>query len=140
MTRTEKFLQGFLRVIGTAGLLAIPFALMPHDWMDRIHRFLGMGELPAAPIVGYLARSASLFYALLGGLFWVLSYNLRQHLSVLMYIGWALLIFGALLFAFDISEGMPWWWVLAEGPFNILFATTILLLSRRLATDAPANE
>jgi hypothetical protein len=134
MTRTERFLQGFLRIIGTAGLLAIPFALMPHDWMDSIHQDLGMGELPSAPIVGYLARSASLFYALLGGLFWVLSCDLRRHLSVLTYVGWALLVFGVLMFAFDIAEGMPRWWILAEGPFNILFAAVILVLSRRLAT------
>jgi hypothetical protein len=129
MTSREHFLRLFLRVLGTTALLALPCAMMPFTWMDEIHRGLGMGQLPSEPIVGYLARSTSLFYALFGGLFWVVSFDLHRHRKVLCYIGSAMILFGLLLCAIDFLEGMPTWWSLAEGPFNVVFGITILSLS-----------
>ena len=114
LTSRDRFLQLFLRVIGAAALLALPCALMPFTWMDQIHRGLGMGQLPDGPIVGYLARSTSLFYALIGGLFWVLSFDLFRHRTVLRYLGTALILFGLFLSGVDFLEGMPLWWSLAD--------------------------
>ena len=69
MTRSGRALQLFLRAIGSVALLAIFAVFMPYSWMKAVHGWLGMGTLPNDPIVGYLARSTSIFYALLGGLF-----------------------------------------------------------------------
>ena len=75
MFRAEDALRWFLRLVGAFSLLALPCALMPFSWMDATHRWLGLGTLPSEPIVAYLARSLSLFYALLGGLLWVASFD-----------------------------------------------------------------
>jgi hypothetical protein len=134
MTAPDRFLRLLLRVIGTAALLAVFAVVMPHAWMDAIHRGLGMGELPDEPIVGYLARSTSAFYALLGGLFWVVSFDLHRHRMVLRYIAAAIVLFGAALFVVDLLEGLPLWWSFCEGPFNAAFGIYILASSRRLNT------
>ena len=63
----ESALKLMLRIVGGVSLLSAIFVIAPYSWMDSIHRWMGMGELPNAPVVGYLARSASAFYALLGG-------------------------------------------------------------------------
>jgi len=132
MTKQYRFLRLFLRVIGTAALLALVAVVMPYSWMNAIHQWLGMGQLPAEPIVGYLARSTSAFYALLGGLFWVASFDLHRHRMVLCYLGIVIVIFGTALFVVDLLEGMPFWWTIGEGPFNIVFGVVILALARRL--------
>lgn len=132
MTKQYRFLRLFLRVIGTAALLALVAVVMPYSWMNAIHQWLGMGQLPAEPIVGYLARSTSAFYALLGGLFWVASFDLHRHRMVLCYLGIVIVIFGTALFVVDLLEGMPLWWTIGEGPFNIVFGVVILALARRL--------
>jgi hypothetical protein len=132
MTDNARLLQLLLRVIGSVALLAIPCALMPYSWMNTIHQWLGMGVLPGEPVVGYLARSTSAFYGLLGGLLWVLSGDLRRHRLVLLYVGSAVAVFGLLLLGVDILEGMPPWWTAAEGPFNIGLGVVILALSWRL--------
>jgi len=132
MTTQDRLLQVLLRVIGTAGLLAIPFVTVPHSWMDAIHQGLGMGSLPDAPIVGYLARSASAFYAILGGLLWTVSFDLRRHRLVLGYIGVAVILFGLAMLAVDFAQGMPIWWSLAEGPANVAFGAAFLWLSWRM--------
>jgi hypothetical protein len=132
MTKQYRFLRLFLRVIGTAALLALVAVVMPYSWMNAVHEWLGMGTLPSEPIVGYLARSTSAFYALLGGLFWVASFDLHRHRMVLCYLGIVIVIFGTALFVVDLLEGMPFWWTIGEGPFNIVFGVVILALARRL--------
>jgi len=135
MTGDDRFLRLFLRAIGSAGLLAVVAVVMPYSWMDAVHQWLGMGRLPGEPIVGYLARSTSGFYALFGGLMWVVSWDLRRHRMVLCYLGAATVVFGLALFAVDILEGMPLYWSFGEGPVNTAFGVYILVSSRRLKTQ-----
>ena len=132
MNRHERFLKLFLRIIGTAALFALVAVVMPYSWMNAIHKWLGMGELPAEPIVGYLARSTSGFYALLGGFFWLVSFDLHRHSLVLCYLGIVIVIFGAALFIIDLVEGMPLYWSLTEGPINVTFGVVIFVLSYRV--------
>jgi len=129
MRTHDRFLRLFLRAIGTVALLAVIAVVMPYSWMNSIHQRLGMGKLPPEPIVGYLARSTSAFYAILGGLLWVMSIDLRRHRPTLQYLGLVMVLFGITLGVVDFVEGMPLWWKLAEGPINIAVGVLILLLS-----------
>jgi NADH:ubiquinone oxidoreductase subunit 6 (subunit J) len=82
--------------------------------------------------VGYLARTLSAFYALLGGLLWVLSFDLHRHRVVLLYLGAAFVVFGIIAMWVDFKEGMPVFWRFTEAPIVVVFGTAIFLLSRRL--------
>lgn len=97
MTKQERLFKLFLRIIGTVALLALVAVVMPYSWMNATHQWLGMGQLPSEPIVGYLARSTSTFYAFLGGLMWLVSFDLHRHRIVLYYLGVVIVIFGAAL-------------------------------------------
>lgn len=129
---SNRPLRILLRWIGTASLFALIFIAVPYRWMDAIHGSLGLGPLPDVPIVGYLARSTSAFYALLGGLFWFVSFDVERYRGVLLYLGGALTAFGVVLLIVDWAEGLPAFWVLWEGPFVILFGLAIWVLSRRI--------
>jgi hypothetical protein len=134
MTRRERLFKLVLRIVGSAALLALVAVVIPYSWMNAIHQWLGMDRLPAEPIVGYLARSTSAFYALLGGLLWVVSFDLHRYRPVLIYIGSAIIFFGVTLFAIDLLEGMPLWWSLGEGPFNTAFGIVVLVLAYRMGS------
>ena len=136
MTNHEYFLRLFLRIIGSTSLLAVFAVVMPYSWMNAIHQWLGLGQLPAEPIVGYLARSTSAFYAFLGGLLWTLSFDPRRHRFVLCYRGVAFICFGLTLFGIDWLEGLPRFWRLGEGPFVTAFGIVILRLSLRLQQNS----
>jgi len=129
MARQERSFRLFLRTVGTVALLAVIAVVMPYSWMNGIHQWLGMGKLPAEPIVGYLARSTSAFYAILGGLLWVVSYDLRRYRPVLQYLGLVMILFGITLGVVDFVEGMPFWWKLSEGPLNAAVGIIILLFT-----------
>ncbi|MDH3786410.1 MAG: hypothetical protein OEV00_13935, partial [Acidobacteriota bacterium] len=88
-------LKAILRIMGTSALTAWIFVAAPYAWMNRINEMLGMGTLPDTPVVGYLARSNSALYAMLGGLFWVLSLDLPRYRPVLSYLGVGMGLLGA---------------------------------------------
>ena len=100
--------------------------------MNAAHQWLGMGALSDQPVVGYLARSTSAFYAILGGLFWALSFDLRRHRPVLRYVGSASVLLGVALFAVDRLEGLPAFWQATEGPIDVGIGIAILWLAGRV--------
>jgi hypothetical protein len=134
--RSECVLRLVLRYIGAVSLLALIAVFMPEAWMDAIHRALGMGPLPAGPIVGYLARSLSMFYALMGGLLLLCSFDPRRHRGVLCYLSAAFVFFGIVIWGVDFLEGMPGYWKHAEGPGIILIGTAILILALRVSSKS----
>ena len=129
---SEGWLKLFLRIMGTGALTALVFVAVPYSWMDAIHHWLGLGKLPSEPVVSYLARSTSAFYALLGGLAWVVSMDLRRHRLVLIYLGASTVVLGLVLGVVDWAAGMPRWWRLGEGPLDALFGLFILVCARRI--------
>jgi hypothetical protein len=129
---SEQWLKWFLRIMGTAALTALVFVAAPYSCMDRIHQGLGLGKLPNEPVVGYLARSTSAFYALQGGLAWGLSLDLRRFRPVLMYQGVATMAFGLALWTVDWAVALPRWWRLWEGPLDAVFGLFILVCACRI--------
>jgi len=136
MAKQENALRLVLRMLGSGGLLAIPFVFLPYSWMNVVHQGLGMGQLPKEPIVGYLARSTSAFYAMVGGLLWVVSFDVRRHRLALCYLGGAICFLGVVLFGVDLLEGLPFWWNLLEGVGNTAFGIVILLLTCRIGRQS----
>jgi hypothetical protein len=128
-----------LRYIGSVSLLALVAVFMPFTWMDATHRWLGLGPLPTGPIVGYLARSLSLFYALMGGLLWVCSFDPHRHRLVLGYLGGTSIVCGLVMWGVDWVEGMPGIWRNSEGPFAIIMGGIILALAVRLKSKPSAG-
>lgn len=126
-----------LRLFGTSGLLAVIFVVAPNAWMRDIHAGLGLGPMADSPVVWYLARSTSAFYAGLGGLFWLLSFDPARHRDVLRYLGAAVCLFGLALFAIDYLEGLPLWWTFWEGPVVTAYGAALFMLSGRLAVERP---
>ena len=139
----HRRLQLLLRIVGAWLLLALVFVAAPRSWMRDIHDLLDLGEMPDAPIVWYLARSVSAFYAIMGGLYWVVSFDINNHRSVLRYLGWTTSVFGAALCAIDVQAAMPLVWTVTEGPITTMFGIAVLyLLSRckHVQVSSPASH
>ena len=132
---TEKKLALLLRIIGSIAVTAVVPMAMPFAWMDATHRWLGLGALPDVPIVAYLARSTSAFYAMSGGLMWVVASDLRRYAHLVRWLGLVTIAFGCALVAIDWTAGLPSYWTLTEGPFSILYGLIIYFASRRLSTS-----
>ncbi|MFN0135627.1 MAG: hypothetical protein ACKVS9_05845 [Phycisphaerae bacterium] len=129
---TEKLLQLLLRFAGSVLLLATVGAILPREWMAAAHRLLGLGEMSPGPLVEYLARSASLLYAIHGGALWACSFDVRRHRPVIAYLGASTFAFGFGVHVIDIFAGLPWYWTALEGPPTAAMGAATLMLALRL--------
>jgi hypothetical protein len=132
MNRNELWLTRLLRLGGVITGSAVFTLFLPEAWMASTHRALGLGEFPAAPITGYLARSVSAMYAYHGALLLALSTDVRRHLRAIRWLGWATLAMGLALIGIDLKAGLPSWWLLLEGPWVAAIGVVIVLLCRRV--------
>lgn len=132
MRSPERTLALLLRIVGLAAFSAIVPTFMPFAWMEAIHRWLGMGELPDAPIVHYLSRSVSLLYAAHGAVVVYVSFDVRRYLPALRILAAILGFCGISMTAIDFWSGMPSYWTVAEGPFLLLAAGVLHWLTGRI--------
>jgi hypothetical protein len=129
MTRADKVLVVLLWLLGIPGLFALVAVFMPLSWMDATHRWLGLGEMPTGPVVEYLARSVSAFYALLGALFLVMASDLERYRPLLRFFGVAFALLGIVFTGVDLLAGMPWWWTAFEGPSGLPVGALVFYLA-----------
>jgi hypothetical protein len=140
MSGSERTIVVLLRVMGSFALCAIPAVFLPHRWMDAIHGFLGMGQLPDEPIVSYLARSLSTFYAIYGAILVFASTDLVRYRALIVLLAWLSIILGFVLLGIDMVSGMPLYWTLLEGPFTISVGTAIVWLQRQTRGVLPSGS
>jgi hypothetical protein len=127
----EKILAWMLMIIGCGLMIAFLFVLIPGKQMASIHAWLGLGDLPDAPIIFYLARSTSLLYGVHGFLMFVCGKNIKKYVGLAPVFGWLHVMLGFVMVGIDLSSGMPWWWTTFEGVPIAITGGFIVWLSNR---------
>ena len=113
---------------------------LPVETMVSVHRWLGLGELPRAPIVEYLARSVSVFYGFHGVLLFLLSTNVDRFAPIITFVAVMNVLFGIVLIAIDVKAGLPALWIAFEGPPVVLTGIALGLLNRAARKQAVSVE
>jgi hypothetical protein len=129
-SKKTKTLTILLRIFGVSGILALVAVFVPVSWMAAAHRWLGLGEMPTGPLVEYLARSLSAFYAFLGALFLMASTDLERFRPLVRFLGVAVALLSGVFMGIDLVANMPWWWAAVEGPPGIAFGALVYFLAR----------
>ena len=130
-TTADTLLAWLLRLVGGVELLAALFILFPQSGMSFVHeQVLGLGPLPEGRIVEYMARSLSALYALHGAVVFRVSFDLARFRPLIRFLGGLHVWFGLTVLGIDLASGLPWWWVLGEGPGIAAGGVLILVLSR----------
>jgi hypothetical protein len=130
MTTADKALVILLRFVGVGALFALAAVFMPSSWMAATHRWLGLGEMPTAPVVEYLARVLPAFNALVGALLLVMASDLERYRPLVRFLGVAFALLSLALVGVDLAAGMPWWWSASEGPGGVVFGALLFVLAR----------
>jgi len=136
MRNAERRLKIILRLVGSVMMLALFAVFMRVAWMALIHEWIGLGNFPEGPVIEYLARSVAAFYAVMGGQFWLVSFDVRRHAAVITYLAVIFVIFGVLVLVIDVWLELPMWWSLSEGPLTILVGAVLLVLQKNIRRAA----
>ncbi len=126
-----RVLTWMLRGLGAVSCSAFVAVVMPRDWMFSIHERIGLGELPDLPMVAYLSRSLSLFYAWLGILVIWVSFDVERHLPWIRFFAFTGLAVAVIQTGIDFFAPVPVWWLVAEGGFLFLYFGALTGLTRR---------
>jgi hypothetical protein len=86
--------------------------------------------MPTGPVVEYLARSLSAFYAIMGAICLVVAANLERYRPLVRFLGLAFALMSLVLLGVDLAAGMPWWWSASEGPGGVVFGAPMFVLAR----------
>jgi hypothetical protein len=124
----EEIQKLFLRLAGALEILAFIAVVMPRSWMEMSHEWLGLGLMPASPVLIFLARQASYTYGMHGVSLLVLATDVKRFRPLVILNGIAYLLGAPIFVAIDYTANMPWWWTIAD-PLSCLFLGTILLWS-----------
>lgn len=127
----RRFITLMLRGLGLVSCSAFLAVIMPHDWMASIHQRIGLGELPDLPMVAYLSRSLSLFYAWLGLLVFRASFDVDHHLPWIRFFAITGLVVAVVQTVIDLFAPVPVWWLIAEGGFLFVYFGALTWLTRR---------
>jgi hypothetical protein len=92
---------------------------------------LGLDTLPPEPIVGYLARSASVMYALHGLTVMYVSFDVLHYFRLIRFLAVIAIFHGVIMLGIDIGEGLPRWWQCLEGPCFAATGVVVLWLQHR---------
>jgi hypothetical protein len=139
MATSDRALVILLRVVGVAALFALVAVFMPTSWMTTTHRWLGLGEMPTGPMVEYLARSVSAFYALFGAFCLMVAADLDRYRPLVQFLGVAFALMSFVLLGVDLAAGLPWWWTASEGPGGVVFGALMAVLARPRRSKAAAS-
>jgi hypothetical protein len=129
MTTSNKALVILLRIVGVGSLFALVAVFMPLSWMVATHRWLGLGNMPTGPVVEYLARSLSAFYAIMGAVCLMVAADLERYRPLVRFLGVAIALMSLALLGVDLAAGMPWWWSASEGPGGVVFGALLFILA-----------
>jgi hypothetical protein len=129
MTGSDKALTVLLRFLGVSALFALVAVFMPVSWMAATHRWLGLGEMPTGPVVEYLARSVSAFYAVTGALCLVVVADLERYRPLVRFLGMAFALMSGALLGVDLAAELPWWWSASEGPGGVVLGALLFVLA-----------
>ena len=128
LNKYHVYAMWLLRLTGLLISLSLLAIFLPKEWMAEIHSDLGLGELPPAPIVEYLARSLSAMYFAHGVLVLTVSTDVTRYWPIVGVIGVLNVFLGAVFTWVDLVAPMPWFWTLAEGPPVVIVGAILIWL------------
>jgi hypothetical protein len=120
-----------LRGTGGVMLCALVFVFCPFEWMQAIHRRLGMGEIEHTPLLSYLIRTLSAMYASFGAVLAFISCDADRYRPLVDFLGIVAVLGGVGVTILDAVIELPLWWTATEGPFTVLLGLLLLTLRRR---------
>lgn len=127
----ERLLIWLLRLAGTTEILAFIAVVMPRSWMELGHAWLGLGQLPAGPILMFMIRQASYTYGMHGISLWILARDVERFRPLVRFNGVAFLLAAPIFFLIDNTSGLPIWWTLFDSGSCASFGAAVLWLTRR---------
>jgi len=137
---TDRTIAGVLVFFGVVDMFALPAAAMPFAWMQWINTNFGHGDLPDVPVVEYLARHVSLWYAVHAATFLFLATDVPRYRPVIRFLAWLGLAFCTCLLLVNLASDLPLWWAVGEPIGGSIESVALFALLRMSSSPLPGER
>jgi hypothetical protein len=128
--RVAPWLPNLLRFAGSVCSLAWLAVAMPVDWMNWWHDSLGLGEMPRAAIVEYLARSTAALCGLYGIVLLWISCDVPRYVGLLRLITYSVFALACASCIVMWDSGLPAWWLAGDAVANLIVTVGVVYGTR----------
>ena len=111
--------------------MATPFAFLPSLGWRNPSRRTQAGSATRRVITRHMARSLSLVYASFGLVTLYVTLDWQRYRPSVPFLAWLHVAFGCGMVAIDWDAGLPWWWIVGEGPPLVGMGFLMQFLYRR---------
>jgi hypothetical protein len=133
-----RLLTWFLRASAILFLSAALAVVMPTAWMASVYEAMDLGTFPDVPLMQYMTRSLSAFYAILGVNYLYMSLDVPRYLPLLRFSVPVTMAFTAVIIALDLWIPMPISWTLGEAVSLLGWTLALWWLLRRVPSEPEA--
>lgn len=130
--KAEQLQSWILRLYGTVEILAFFAVVMPRNWMEVSHTWLGLGEMPSGPIIMFMIRQASYAYGMHGVSLWLMATDVRRYQRLIVFNAISFLGAAVVFSLIDYTAGMPFWWTIIDAVGCASFGAAVLILNSRM--------
>jgi hypothetical protein len=114
--------------VGAAEVLAFGAVLLPQSTMAAIHSWLGLGEMPRAPVFDSLMRQVSFTYGLHGIALLFIASDVVRYRPLVILSAVCYLLTAPVFIGIDAANGMPWYWIANNGGACMLIGVILVAL------------
>ncbi|HEV7403617.1 MAG TPA: hypothetical protein VGO11_11845 [Chthoniobacteraceae bacterium] len=132
-----RFTVPFLRFLAILQILTAGIALIPLEWIEEWHAWLGLGAMPHDPVLCYVLRGGAYVQGGIGVLIWIMATDVARYRPLIVATAVIYLIGGPAFYFIESIAGMPRFWCLFDGVSCAVVGAVLLALSLR-STDAGA--
>jgi hypothetical protein len=124
-----------MRLVGLVELFAFAAVFLPAEWMRAGHAHFSSVEMPTGPVFDSVMRQTSFTYGLHGIGMWFIAADVDRYRPLVFLTAAGYLAAAPAFLIIDVSNGMPWTWVLGNGGSCLLVGVVLsgLLLGERLS-------
>ena len=140
MSQRTRGLVVLLRLLGLLDFCALIAVVAPRAWIVASHEWLGLGAFPTGPLVEYLARCTSIWYASYGLLLWFVSCDVERSARLILFLSCLLIAQGVVIVGIDLAAGMPGWWTVFEGPCCSGLGAILFVLQGRMGQETEVRD
>jgi hypothetical protein len=120
------FTTWLLRLAGSVEIAAFFAVVMPREWMEATHSWLGLGEMPDGPVINFVIREASYVYGMHGVTLWILASDVVRYRPLVIFTGIGYVVAGPVFFLIDWTSQTPWFWTVLDSVSCFTLGAVIL--------------
>jgi hypothetical protein len=127
MNKGARATATFLYGLSILQLLTAGIAIMPTEWIEAWHKWLGLGAMPHDPLLLYAVRGGGFVQGAIGVLLWIMACDVVRYRPLIMAVALIFLCSSPAFYLIDSIVRLPLFWCLLDA--GSCFAVGSILLA-----------